>query len=132
MDEKSLIFGVSDAVEDLILALIKQKIKLDLDNDYYLNISPPPIEESAEYFGESVISGIFVDLTEKLIKTILGWLHAKKKMKNPKLKLIIDGNLLNITIHDLEILLQIQKECSQQKVNENPEYKNEMILNNGK
>ncbi len=115
MDEKSLIFGVSDAIEDLILALIKQKIKLDLDNDYYLNISPPPIDESVEYFGESVISGIFVDLTEELIRAILGWLKAKQKLKNPKLKLITDGNLLNINIHDLDILLQIQKECSQQK-----------------
>jgi len=115
MDEKSLIFGVSDAVEDLILALIKQKIKLDLDNDYYLNISPPPIDESEEYFGRSIISGIFVDLREELIKAILGWLQTNKKFKNPKLKLIIDGNLLNINIHDLKILLQIQKECSQQK-----------------
>ena len=115
MDEKSLIFGVSDAIEDLILALIKQKIKLDLDNDYYLNISPPPIDESEEYFGGSVVSGIFVDLTEELIRSILGWLHTKKKLKNPKLKLIIDGNLLNINIHDLQILLQIQKEFSQQK-----------------
>jgi len=112
MDEKSLIFGVSDDVEYLILALIKRKIKLDLDNDYYLNISPPPIAESVEYFGESVISGIFVDLTEELIKSILGWLKMNKKLKNPKLKLIIDGNLLNLNIHDLEILLQIQKECS--------------------
>ena len=112
MDEKSLIFGVSDAVEDLILALIKKKIKLDLDNDYYLNISPPPINESAEYFGQSVISGIFVDLTEELIKTILGWLQAKKKMKNPKLKLIIDGKLLNINIPDMELLFKILTECS--------------------
>ena len=115
MDEKSLIFGVSDAVEDLILVLIKQKIKLDLDNDYYLNISPPPIDESAEYFGSSVISGIFVDLTGELVRTILSWLQTNKKFKNLKLKLIIDGNLLNINIHDLEILLQIQKECSQKK-----------------
>jgi hypothetical protein len=114
MDEKSLIFGASDDVEGLILWLIKRKIKLDLDNDYYLNISPPPIAESAEFFGESVISGIFVDLTEELIKSILGWLKANKKLKNPKLKLIIDGNLLNLNIHDLEILLQVQKECSQQ------------------
>jgi hypothetical protein len=115
MDEKSLIFGVSDAVEDLILALIKKKIKLDLDNDYYLNISPPPIDESEEYFGGSVISGIFVDLTEELIKIILGWLQTNKKFKNPKLKLIIDGNLLNLNIHDFYILLHIQKECSQKK-----------------
>ena len=115
MDAKSLIFGVSDDVEYMILALIKRKIKLDLDNDYYLNISPPPIDESAEYFGDSVISGIFVDLTEELIRSILGWLQTNKKLKNPKLKLIIDGNLLNLNIHDLEILLQIQKECSQQK-----------------
>lgn len=52
MDEKSLIFGPSDSVEDLIMGLIKQKIDLDLENDYYLNISPPPIQQSPEYFGD--------------------------------------------------------------------------------
>jgi len=56
MNEKSLIFGVSDAVEDLIMALIKQKI--DLEKDYYLNISPPPIPESTEYFGDSYFRNI--------------------------------------------------------------------------
>jgi len=34
MNEKSLIFGVSDAVEDLIMTLIKQKIDLSLEKDY--------------------------------------------------------------------------------------------------
>ena len=33
MDEKSLIFGVSYAVDDLIIRLIKQKIDLNLDED---------------------------------------------------------------------------------------------------
>jgi len=113
MDEKSLIFGVSDVVEDLVLMMIKQKIELDLENDYYLNISPPPIQESAEYFGKSVISGIFVNISEELIKTILEWIKTNKKLKNPKLKTIINGNLLNINVHDMEILLQTQKECSQ-------------------
>ncbi len=43
MDEKSLIFGVSYAVDGLIMALLKQNIVLNLDEDYYVNISPPPI-----------------------------------------------------------------------------------------
>lgn len=115
MNEKSLIFGVSDAVEDLIMTLIKQKIDLTLEKDYYLNISPPPIPESTEYFGDSVISGIFVDLTEELIKAILGWLQAKKKLKNPKLKITISGNLLNINVHDMEIIMHVLAECSKQK-----------------
>lgn len=46
MDEKSLIFGPSDSVEDLIIELINKKIDLDLENDYYLNITHPPIHES--------------------------------------------------------------------------------------
>ena len=109
---KSLIFGVSDAVEDLIMTLIKKKIDLTLEKDYYLNISPPPIPESTEYFGDTGISGIFVDLTEELIKAILGWLQAKKKLKNPKLKIAISGNLPNINVHDMEIIMQVLAECS--------------------
>ena len=117
MDEKSLIFGVSDAIEDLIMALIKQNIELDMENDYYLNISPPPIPESAEYFGDAVISGVFVDLNEVLITTIIGWLQVKKTVNNPKLKFVMGGNLLNITVHDMEILLQVLADCSKQKKN---------------
>jgi len=63
----------------------------------------------------TVISGIFVDLTEELIKAILGWLQAKKKLKNPKLKIAISGNLLNINVHDVEIIMQVLAECSKQK-----------------
>lgn len=121
MGEKSLIFGVSDAIEDLIISMVKQKIELDLENDYYLNISPPPIPESAEYFGEAVISGIFVDLTADLIKAIIVWLQPKKTLKNPKIKFVIDGSLLNINVHNMEILLQVLAECSKQKRNVTPE-----------
>ena len=46
MDEKSLIFGVSYAVDDLIIALLNQKIDLNLDKDFYVNISPPPTRSS--------------------------------------------------------------------------------------
>jgi hypothetical protein len=115
MDEKSLIFGPSDSIEDLIMELIKKKIDLDLENDYYLNITPPPIHISPEYFDDSVISGIFVDLNEKLLNAIHRWLESRKNQKNLKLNLIIDGNLLNINVHDVKILLKILNECSEQK-----------------
>ncbi|MEJ2240676.1 MAG: hypothetical protein P8Y18_00825, partial [Candidatus Bathyarchaeota archaeon] len=75
MDEKSLVFGVSDAVEDLILALLKQNIDLDIETDYYLNISAPPIPQTENFFGDSVISGIFVDLNKNLLNKILSWLQ---------------------------------------------------------
>ena len=68
MDEKSLIFGVSYAVDSLIMGLIKHKTDLDLNKDYYVNISAPPILVSA-YFGEWVISGLFVDITEDLVSS---------------------------------------------------------------
>ena len=42
MGEKSLIFGVSDDLEDLLLFLLKKNVDFDLENDYYLNIPPPP------------------------------------------------------------------------------------------
>ena len=115
MDEKSLIFGPSDSVEALIMALIKKKMDLDLENDYYLNITPPPIHESSEYFSDSVISGIFVDLNDKLLNAIHRWLKSRKNQKNLKLNLIIDGNLININVNDVEILLKILNECPEQK-----------------
>ena len=79
MDEKALIFGVSYAVDSLIMSLIKQKIDLNLDKDYYVNISPPPIPDSTD-FGDSVISGIFVDLTEELIQATLDWLRVEDRL----------------------------------------------------
>jgi len=116
MDEKALIFGVSYAVDDLIIALLTKKIELNLKDDYYVNISPPPIPYLLE-FGDAVFSGIFVDLTEELIKTILGWLQEEKKepVKKTKLKISINGNLLNLNAHDLEIIRDILKKGSKTK-----------------
>ncbi|MEJ2280725.1 MAG: hypothetical protein P8X97_02220 [Candidatus Bathyarchaeota archaeon] len=80
-----------------------------------MNISPPPIPESEDFFGDSVISGIFVDLNENLLNKILNWLQNIKMLENLKLKLIIDGNLLDINTHNIQILLKILKECSNEK-----------------
>ena len=65
MDEKALVFGVSYAVDSLIMALLKQKKELNLDDDYYVNISPPPIPDLPDY-GNAVISGIFVPIFIKV------------------------------------------------------------------
>ena len=116
MDEKALIFGVSYSVDSLILALMKAKINLDLDNNYYVNISPPPISDITDY-RDSVISGLFVDLSEKLIKIVIGWLRERENehIEKSKLKICIDGNLLNIDIQDMQILLNVIQECSKSK-----------------
>ncbi len=117
MDEKSLIFGVSYAVDDLIIALLNQKIDLNLEEDYYVNISPPPIPGVAEEFGDSVISGIFVDLSVELVEAVLVWLRKIKQeqTENPKLKITVDGNILSINVQDMEMLLEILKEWSTQR-----------------
>lgn len=116
MDEKPLIFGVSYAVDSLIMTLLKQKIALNLDDDYYVNISPPPIPDSTD-FGDAVISGLFVDATEQLVRAIICWLREREKqhMEKPKLKLCINGNLLNIDVQDMEILMNVMQECSKEK-----------------
>ncbi len=113
MGEKSLLFGISYAVDDLIIALLKQKIDLNLEEDYYVNISPPPIPDSID-FDMSVISGLFVDVTEELVKATLVWLQERENenMENPKLKISIDGNILNINVHDMTLLMEILKEPS--------------------
>lgn len=116
MDEKTLIFGVSYSLDSLILALLKKKIDLNLAKNYYINISPPPIPDSTDY-GNSVISGIFVDLTEDLVKIIIGWLRERENehIEKSNLKICIDGNLLNINIQDMEILQNVMLECDKKK-----------------
>ena len=125
MDEKALVFGVSYAVDGLIMALLKQDIELNLEEDYYVNISPPPIPDSTDY-GDAVISGVFVDVTEGLIKSTIGWLREREneQIEKPKLKFCINGNLLNIDIQDMEIMLKVLKDCSKRnrdKQNHNKE-----------
>ncbi len=117
MDEKSLIFGVSYDVDDLIIALLNRRINLNLDKDFYVNISPPPIPGIAEELGDSVISGLFVDLTVELVKVILLWLRKIKheELEDPKLKITIGGNLLNLNIQDMKMLLKILKEWSTER-----------------
>ena len=116
MEEKTLIFGVSYAVDSLIMTLLKQDIELNLEEDYYVNISPPPIPDST-YYGDSVISGVFVDVTEQMIKATIGWLREREKehVEKPKLKICINGNFLNIDVQDMEILLNVQQECAKKE-----------------
>ena len=116
MDEKSLIFGVSYAVDSLIMALIKEKISLDLDTDYYVNIDAPPLPDLPD-FGNAVISGLFVDVTEDLVKVTLGWLRDREKenLEKPNLLFCINGNILNIDIQDMEILLKFLRDCAKRK-----------------
>jgi hypothetical protein len=116
MSEKSLIFGVSYAVDSLIMTLIKEQIKLDLDTDYYVNIDAPPIPDLPD-FGNSVISGVFVDVTENLVKTTLDWLRDREKenMEKPQLLFSLGGNLLKIDIQDMEMLLKFIRDCAQRQ-----------------
>ena len=106
MDEKSLIFGVSDDLEELLVFLVKKKADLDLEKDYYLNIPPPPRMDTHKDFGNSVIAGMFVDLNEELVEKILLWLNCRKKREaeNPKLQISIGGNLLKLNRDDMETL----------------------------
>ena len=106
---RSLIFGTSDDVEDLVLELFKQKLDIDFEHDYYLNIPPPPREDTTKAYGNSIISGLFVDLTEELIEAIFLWLKEKKKDVNPNLEISIAGNLVNVNVRDMEQLLKILK-----------------------
>jgi hypothetical protein len=106
---RSLIFGTSDDVEDLILELYEQKLDIDFENDYYLNIPPPPQEDTPIDYGNSVVSGLFVDLSVELVDAILGWLKEKKKGVNPNLEISIDGNLVNVNVRVMEQLLRILK-----------------------
>ena len=116
MSDKSLIFGVSYAIDSLIMALIKEKIQLDLDTDYYVNIDAPPIPDLPD-FGNAVLSGLFVDVTEDLVKATLGWLREREKenMEKPKLLFSLGGNLLNIDIQDMEMLLKFILDCEQRQ-----------------
>ena len=106
---RSLIFGTSDDVEDLILELYNQKLGIDFEHDYYLNIPPPPKEDTTIDYGNSVVSGLFVDLTAELIDAILRWLKEKKKAVNPNLEIRIDGNLVNVNVRVMEQLLKVLK-----------------------
>ena len=116
MDEKALVFGVSYAIDSLIMALLKQNIELNLDEDYYVNISPPPIPDSTDY-GDAVISGVFVVVSEELVKSTIGWLRQREKehVEKPKLKICINGNILNIDVQDMEILLDVLQNCAEKK-----------------
>ena len=109
---RSLIFGASDDVEDLIRELFKQELDIDFEQDYYLNIPPPPRLDAAKDQGDSVISGLFVDLTEELIEAVLLWLKEQKNVVNPNLEISIEGNLVNVDVRDMEQLLKILKKHS--------------------
>ncbi len=106
---RSLVFGASDDVEDLILELYTQKLDIDFENDYYLNIPAPPKEDTSIDYGDSVVSGLFVDLSEELVEAILRWLKEKKEGVNPNLEISIDGNLVNVNVRVMERLLKVLK-----------------------
>jgi hypothetical protein len=63
---RSLIFWTSDDVEELVVELFEHKLDIDFEHDYYLNIPPPPKEDTTIDYG-SVVSGLFMNLTVELI-----------------------------------------------------------------
>ncbi|MFA5364306.1 MAG: hypothetical protein WC325_03895 [Candidatus Bathyarchaeia archaeon] len=118
-DEKSLVFGVSEDIDNMVMALVKQKVDINIEKDYYLNIPPPPVDNADEIFGDAVISGVFVDLIESVINTILRWLRirTRKQQPEPKLFIIVGDNILQVNIHNMNIILEVLKECSRTKIN---------------
>jgi hypothetical protein len=117
-DVKCLVFGVSDDVEQMVMALVKQKVDVDIEKDYYLNIPPPPVDNADEIFGDAVISGVFVDLIESVINAVLKWLRAQtqKQQPEPKLFIIVGDNILQVNTHNMKIILDVLKECSRTKI----------------
>jgi hypothetical protein len=117
-DVKCLVFGVSDDVEQMVMALVKQIVDVDIEKDYYLNIPPPPVDNADEIFGDAVISGVFVDLIESVINAVLKWLRAQtqKQQPEPKLFIIVGDNILQVNTHNMKIILDVLKECSRTKI----------------
>ena len=109
---RNLIFGASNDVEDLVRELYKQKLDIDFENDYYLNIPRPPKEDSTMDYGDSVVSGLFVDLTVELIDAIIIWLKKKEKGRIANLEISIEGNLVNVNVRVMERLRKVWKRQS--------------------
>lgn len=64
-----------------------------------------------------LVCTVIIELTKETLKAIINWLKERKKkgLKNPQLKVTIEGNVLNLNPKDMKTLEEILEKASKRK-----------------
>ncbi|MEM3565930.1 MAG: hypothetical protein QXK18_03540 [Candidatus Bathyarchaeia archaeon] len=64
-----------------------------------------------------LLNGVIIELTKEAIKAIIKWLKERRKkgLKRPKLKVIVEGNILDLNQKDMKILMGILEKASKEQ-----------------
>lgn len=64
-----------------------------------------------------VLESVIVEFSKKSVEAIINWLKDRKKkgLKNPNLKIIVEGNILDLNPKDMKTLADILKKASKEK-----------------
>lgn len=64
-----------------------------------------------------LLNEVTIKLTKKAIRAIIKWLRERRKkgLKKPKLKIIVEGNILDLSQKDMRVLMKMLEEVSKEK-----------------
>lgn len=64
-----------------------------------------------------VLESVIVEFSKKTVETIINWLKERKKkgLKNPRLKVTVEGNILDLNPEDMKRLADILDKASKER-----------------
>lgn len=128
-----IIVGEKEEIKEFIAMLKEQKIGYRFPKEETEEVSER--ERRKTYYREAegrvflltyeqlriilstLFSTVVVELTKEAIKAIIKWLRERRKkgLKRPKLKIIVEGNILDLSQKDMKVLMKMLEEVSKEK-----------------
>jgi hypothetical protein len=119
--------GEKKDINDFVAMLKEQKIKYCFPSETRESTRTKEPDENRygvarEYYSitlllSTLLCTVIVELTKESLKTIIKWLKERRKkgLKNPRLKVVVEGNVLNLNQKDIKILKNMLEEASKEQ-----------------
>lgn len=88
----------------------REKAKKEVSRDVWAHIPP-------DWMWQTVVGVVVVEATKELVKAIIKWLKERneKGLKKPRLKVTVEGNVVNLNVSQMKILGKVLENASKEK-----------------
>lgn len=88
----------------------KEEAKKEVSRDVWAHMPP-------DLWWQTVVGVVVVEATKELVKAIIKWLKERKEkgLKKPRLKVTVEGNVVNLNVSQMKILEKVLEKASKEK-----------------
>ena len=89
----------------------REKAENEISRDVWSHMPPD------WWMWQTVAGVIVVEATKELVKAIIKWLKERKEkgLKKPRLKVTVEGNVVNLNVSQMKILEKVLEKASKEK-----------------